>query len=90
MSEKRFVLTREFVGEVITARNYAAHIAELASELARAAGEPVQRPLSREQIERAVQVNGTETRLVMDALIARLEALREEGQLPEDAAVPIW
>lgn len=90
MSEKPFMLTREFVSEVITARNYAAHIADLGAAMAREAGEAVHRPLSREQIDRAVQANGTETRLVMDALIARLEELKDEGKLPGDASVPRW
>ena len=90
MAEPSFYLTREFVSEVIIARNFAAHIAELAVALAQAAGEPVQRPLSQAQIERAVQTNGTETRLVMDALIARLEELQREGKLPGDASVPNW
>lgn len=90
MSKDQFVLTREFVSEIITARNYAIHVAELGAQMARDAGEAAHRPLTREQIERAMQANGTETRLVMDALIARLETLREQGKLPEDAAVPVW
>lgn len=90
MPEPSFYLTREFVSEVIIARNFAARIAELAVKLAQSAGEPVQRPLSQTQLERAVRTNGDETRLVMDALITRLEALQREGKLPGDASVPNW
>ena len=87
---KQFSLTREFVNEVIGMRAFAVHVAELAVELARQAGEPVTRPLSKAQIERAVQTNGAETRLIMDALIAHLEMRYREGGLPEDAGVPRW
>ncbi|GAA0717871.1 hypothetical protein [Dokdonella soli] len=90
MPENEFSLTREFVNEVIDMRGFAAHVAELAVEMARQAGEPVTRPLSKAQIERAVQANGTETRLVMDALIAHLETMYREGSLPEDAGVQRW
>ncbi len=90
MAENAFSITREFVNEVIGARVFTAHIAELAIELARQAGETVSRPLSPAQIERAVLANGTETRLVMDALINRLETLHREGKLPEEASLPRW
>ena len=90
MVKNEFVLTREYVNEVIGMRGFAAQIAALAIDLARQAGEPVTRPLSREQIERAVLTNGVESRLIMDALIARLEALNREGKLPSDASLPIW
>lgn len=90
MAENAFSITREFVNEVIDARVFTVHIAELAIELARQAGETVSRPLSPAQIERAVQANGTETRLVMDALINRLEMLHREGKLPEEASLPRW
>ncbi|GEM_PF-2417441 len=90
MPEKSFALTREYVGQSIATRNYAATIADLAATLAREAGETVRRPLTREQIERAIQVNGEETRMVMDALITRLERLQREGKLPTDAVVPLW
>ena len=90
MAENEFVLTREFVNEVINARVFTTHIADLAIELARQSGEAVSRPLSQVQIERALLANGTETRLVMDTLIVRLEALYREGKLPEDASLPRW
>lgn len=90
MAENEFVLTREFVNEVINARVFTAHIADLAIELARQSGETVSRPLSQAQIERAVLANGTETRLVMDTLIVRLEAMHREGKLPNDASLPRW
>jgi len=41
-------------------------------------------------MERAVEVNGAETRVVMDALIGYLERLYREGRLPDDAGVPRW
>lgn len=90
MSANGFVLTREFVNEVIAMRTFTAHIAELAAVLATQAGETVTRPLSPAQIERAVLANGTEARFVMDALLTRLEAMHREGKLPEDASVPRW
>jgi predicted GNAT family acetyltransferase len=90
MAEKEFSLTREFVSEVVGMRGFAAQLAELAVEMARQAGETVARPLSQAQIERAMQANGAETRLVMSALIGHLEALYREGSLPEDAGVPRW
>ena len=90
MATNDFALTTEFVNEVINARSFTVHIADLAIDLARQAGEPVSRPLSKAQIERAVLVNGTEARLVMDALIARLETLCREGKLPEEASLPRW
>ncbi|NCT68912.1 MAG: hypothetical protein GXC76_14900 [Rhodanobacteraceae bacterium] len=90
MAENEFLLRREFVDQVIQARLFSAQIAELAVALAVQAGESVTRPLSAQQIARAVQVNGVETRLAVDALIARLQALYREGQLPEDAGVPRW
>lgn len=89
-SQEQLALTREFVTHVITARQFAADVATLAVTLAQQAGEPVQRPLSREQIERAVRISGDETRMVMDVLIARLETLRTQGKLPEEASVPVW
>lgn len=90
MHTKDVALSRQFVDESIGIRSYALHIADLAATLARDGGSPPQRPLSREQIERAIEVNGLETRMVMDTLISRLEKLLREGKLPEDAAVPLW
>jgi hypothetical protein len=90
MPNQDFALTREFVSEAASLRGYSLQLAELAIELAKQAGEPVSRPLSKAQIERAVDVNGAETRLVMDALIGYLERLYREGRLPEDAGVPRW
>lgn len=90
MPNESFLLSREYVAQSIAARGYATHIADLAIALAHEAGEPVRRPLTQSQIERAIQVNGEETRLVMDALTARLQRLAEEGKLPEGAAVPLW
>lgn len=90
MSNQDFSLTREFVDEAVALRGYSLRLAELAIDLARQAGEPVSRPLSKAQIERAVQVNGAETRHMMEALIAYLEGLYREGRLPEDAGVPRW
>jgi hypothetical protein len=90
MANQEFALTREFVSEAVHLRGYSMHLAELAIELAKQAGESVSRPLSKAHIERAVEVNGAETRVVMDALIGYLERLYREGRLPEDAGVPRW
>ncbi|MEO7062696.1 MAG: hypothetical protein ABI082_02830 [Dokdonella sp.] len=90
MVDNAFAITREFVNEVIDARVFTVHVANLAIELAKQAGEPVSRPLSQAQIERAVLANGIESRLVMDALITRLEGLHREGKLPEEASLPRW
>lgn len=48
------------------------------------------RPLTAAQIARAVEVNGTETALALDALVARLEQLYRKGELPQEAGVPRW
>lgn len=90
MVDNAFAITREFVNEVINARVFTVHLTNLAIELARQAGEPVSRPLSQAQIDRAILANGVESRLVMDALISRLEALHREGKLPEEASLPRW
>ncbi len=90
MVDRTFALTREFVNEIIDARVFTVHLTNLAIELAKQAGEPVSRPLSQAQIERAILANGVESRLVMDTLITRLEALHSEGKLPEEASLPRW
>jgi len=90
MQTQDVALSHQFVDESIGIRSYALHVADLAATLARNGGAPPQRPLSREQIERAIEVNGVETRMVMEALISRLEHLLREGKLPKDAAVPLW
>jgi hypothetical protein len=90
MANQEFSLTREFVNEAVDLRGYSMRLAELAIELAKQAGEPVSRPLSKAQVDRAVEVNGAETRLVIESLIAYLERLYREGRLPEDAGVPRW
>ncbi len=90
MVDNAFAITREFVNEVIDARVFTVHLTNLAIELAKQAGETVSRPLSQAQIERAMLANGIESRLVMDALINRLEALHREGKLPEEASLPRW
>jgi len=90
MANQEFALTREFVNEAANLRGYSMQLAELAIELAKQAGETVSRPLSKAQIERAVEVNGAETRMVLDALIGYLEQLYREGRLPDDAGVPRW
>jgi hypothetical protein len=86
MANQEFSLTREFVNEAVDLRGYSMRLAELAKQ----AGEPVSRPLSKAQVDRAVEVNGAETRLVIESLIAYLERLYREGRLPEDAGVPRW
>lgn len=90
MVHNTFAITREFVNEVIDARVLTFHIADLAIEMAKVAGEPVSRPLTQAQIERAVIANGVETRLVMDVMINRLEMLQREGKLPDEASLPRW
>jgi hypothetical protein len=90
MANQEFSLTREFVDEAVSLRAYAMRLAELAVDLAKQAGETVNRPLSKAQIERAVQVNGAETRLMMEALVGHLEQQYREGRLPGDAGVPRW
>jgi hypothetical protein len=90
MANQEFSLTREFVNEAVDLRGYSMRLAELAIELAKQAGEPVSRPLSKAQVDRAIEVNGAETRLVIESLIAYLERLYREGRLPEDAGVPRW
>ncbi|KAB2897160.1 MAG: hypothetical protein F9K31_12255 [Dokdonella sp.] len=90
MSDPQFLLKREFFEQAIQTRIYTSQLAELAARLAAAAGEHVTRPLTAQQIARAVEVNGIETQLALDALTQRLQKLYREGKLPEDAGVPRW
>lgn len=90
MAQNEFALTRQYVNEVVDRRAFGARIAQLAFDMAKQAGEPVTRPLSQAQVERAVLANGVETTLAMDALITRLETMYREGKLPEDAGLPVW
>lgn len=90
MADKQVVLRREFLDQAIQARIYSAHLSKLAIELAEAAGEKVSRPLSTAQIMRAVEVNGVETALALDALVERLQKLYQEGKLPHEVGVPRW
>jgi acyl-CoA reductase-like NAD-dependent aldehyde dehydrogenase len=52
MANQEFSLTREFVNEAVDLRGYSMRLAELAIELAKQAGEPVSRPLSKAQVDR--------------------------------------
>jgi len=90
MTDQQFLLKREFFEEAIQIRIYTTQLAELAVTLAQAAGEHVTRPPSAQQIARAIEVNGVETQLVLDALTERLQRLYREGKLPADAGVPRW
>ena len=90
MTQNEFALTREYVKGVVDRRVFGACIAQLAADLATQAGEPVTRPLSQAQLERAVRANGVETKLIMDVLLLRLETMYREGKLPEDAGLPVW
>jgi hypothetical protein len=66
-------------------RMLAARIADLAVELARQAGEEVKRPLSREQLDRALSVNAREADIVTAFLWEGYEKAHSDGTLPAQA-----
>jgi len=77
-------LSTSFFAQLAQKRLFTTHIAELATTLAREAGESATRPLSKAQLERALQVNYAESQIVMDLLLDWAGEQRERGEIPED------
>lgn len=74
-------LSNQYVNDEVTDRVLTCHIADLAVQLAMQFGEPLQRPLTKEQIERAVEVNSKERSHVFAAMRTRWENLYLAGEL---------
>lgn len=81
---KATALSTGFFSQLAQKRQFAAHIAELAAIMAGQAGETVTRPLSRAQIERALQANHAETGLVMDLVLEWAGEQRAQGLVSDN------
>lgn len=77
-------LSTSFFAQLAQKRLFTTHIAELATALAGQAGESVTRPLSKAQLERALQVNYAESQIVMDLLLDWAGEQRARGEISED------
>lgn len=77
----------DFVATEINDRLFADSLAKLAVELAKQVGEEVKRPLSQEQLARALDVNAVELDRLMGLLEERWHRRRLAGDLPDGA---IW
>ena len=84
-SMDEFELDAAFIRDDLNTRWFSTHICELAVQLARQAGEEVKRPLSRDQLARAVEVNLQETDLVMQLIWDSYRERHDEGALPAHA-----
>ena len=81
---KATTLSTSFFTQLTKKRLFAARIAELAVTLAQQAGDPVTRPLSRAQLERALTANHAETAIVMDLVLEWAGEQRTQGAISED------
>ena len=79
------VLNRRFVQSAQLMRLLTVHLAELAVRLADQAGEAVQRPLSEEQLRRALDVNTEEADHIEGMIWSAWHASAQAGDLPESA-----
>lgn len=77
-------LSRSFFSQLTEKRMFAAQIAELAVTMAQQAGETVTRPLSKAQLERALQANYAESGMVMDLVLAWAGELSKSGEISAD------
>jgi hypothetical protein len=76
---KATALSTGFFSQLAQKRQFAAHIADLAATMAAQAGEAVTRPLSRAQLERAMEANYVETGLIMDLVLEWAGEQRAQG-----------
>ena len=77
-------LSTSFFSQLAHKRQFAAHIAELATTLAKQAGETATRPLTQAQLERALDVNYAESRIVMDLVLAWATEQLRQGKIADD------
>ena len=81
---KATTLSTSFFSQLTQKRLFAAQIAEIAVGMAEQAGEPVTRPLTLAQLERAFEVNRAESAIVMDLVLAWAGELKAHGLLSAD------
>lgn len=81
---KATTLSTSFFAQLTQKRLFAARISDLAAELARQAGESIERPLTREQLDRALKVNHVESAVVMDLVLEWAGRERALGAIGED------
>ncbi|HET7064237.1 MAG TPA: hypothetical protein VFI49_08150 [Rudaea sp.] len=80
--QKELMLNADFINEEVSQRSLTNALAQLAIELAQQAGEAVSRPLTREQLARAVLANTSEMVDVMNLCRDRWNRLDAENSLP--------
>lgn len=73
-----------FFSQLTQKRLFAAQIAELAVSMAQQAGESVTRPLSKDQLDRALQANLAETDAVMALVLAWAGELNKRGEISDN------
>lgn len=78
-------LTKVFADEEVMDRQLAYFLGQLAADLAAQAGEEVKRPLSRDQLARALRVNYEEMTHVRSLMAEHWAALHRRGALSEAA-----
>lgn len=76
-------LSTSFFLQLTQKRLFAAEIARLAVTMAEQAGESVTRPLSREQLQRAVVANYEEATQVMDLILEWATVQHKDGKIPD-------
>ena len=81
---KATTLSTSFFAQLTQKRLFAARISDLAAELAGKAGESTARPLTRAQLERALEANYVETALVMELVLEWAGRERARGAIGED------
>jgi hypothetical protein len=78
-------LTSGFISTEFSDRLLASAMANLAVELALRSGEEVQRPLSREHLARALDVNWAELQTIFAVCEEHWTRRHRDGQIPADA-----
>lgn len=78
------VLSTSFFSQLTKKRMFAAHIAEIAVAMAQQAGETPARPLSKAQLERALEANYVESNLVMDLILTWAGELNKSGEISDN------
>ena len=81
---KATTLSTSFFAQMTQKRLFAARIGDLAAKMAHQVGESAPRPLSRAQLERALEANYVETALVMELVLEWAGRERERGTIGGD------
>lgn len=82
--EKAESLSLGFFSQLAQKRMFALQIAELAVSMANALGEPVVRPLTLAQLQRAIDANLAETGMVMDLILEWADQQHRDGRMSSD------